>query len=117
MRFALLALAVAVAACGSPAGPGASYRAVTVADTMYGPDSVTIAVGAGVRWTNIGPSGHTVTPDTGVAFGATLGAPGMDAYGYPTAGGTYSKVFATAGTYHYHCNFHAVMHGVVVVTP
>jgi plastocyanin len=117
MRFALLAAALAIAACGNPSGPAVSYSTVSVVDTAYAPDTVTIAAGAGVRWTNLGPSGHTVTPDTGAAFGATLGAPGMDAYGYPTAGGSYSKVFATAGTYAYHCNFHAAMHGVVVVTP
>jgi len=120
MRYALSAVALAAAAaaaCGTPSGPAASYTAVSVADTAYAPDTVTIAAGAGVTWMNIGPSTHTVTSDSGPAFGATLGAPGSDAYGSPTAGGSYSRVFATAGTYRYHCNFHAVMHGVVIVTP
>jgi plastocyanin len=121
MRHRLFGVAlVAFAACSSPAGPGGPaiiYSNVGVADTLYNPDTVTIAAGAGVRWMNAGALSHTVSADSGGAFNATLGPPGIDAYGYPTAGQSYNKVFATAGTYRYHCNFHASMHGVVVVIP
>jgi plastocyanin len=119
----LVVTLVAFVACSNPAapggggGPGVSYYGVGVADSLYNPDSVTIAAGGGVKWTNAGPSTHTVTADTGSAFNATIGPPGMDPYGYPTAGQAFSRVFATAGTYRYHCNFHANMHGVIVVTP
>ena len=118
----VLAALAAYSACSNPSGPGGggpgvTYRGVGVADSAYTPDSVTIVAGTGVRWTNSGPSTHTVTVDTGTAFNATIGPPGMDPYGYPTAGQSFGKVFATAGTYRYHCEFHANMHGVVVVTP
>ena len=120
MRFACLTLTLVFTACSSstgPGGPSVSYSNVAVADSSYTPDTITIAAGAGIRWMNSGPSSHTVTADTGSTFNQTLGPPGMDAYGYPTAGQSYNKVFAAAGTYAYHCNFHANMHGVVVVTP
>jgi plastocyanin len=119
MRLALFAavLAAAAAACdGDPAGPSVSYTSVAVADYTFGPDTVTIAAGRGVRWTNAGPSAHIVSADGG-SFTGTLGAPGMDAYGYPTGGGSYSKVFTTAGSYAYHCSLHVQMTGVVIVTP
>jgi len=120
MRFVSLTLTLVFAACSSstgPGGPAVSYSNVSVADTLYSPDTVTIAAGAGVSWKNNGALTHSVTADTGATFNASIGPAGMDAYGYPTAGQTYSKVFATAGTYAYHCNFHASMHGVVIVTP
>ena len=118
MRLALFAAVLATAgACSSdPAGPSVSYSTVAVADYAFGPDTVTIAVGRGVRWANAGPSAHTVTADGG-SFTGTLGAPGMDMYGYPTGGGSYSKVFTTAGTYAYHCRIHASMHGTITIAP
>ena len=118
MRLALFAavLATAAACSSDPAGPSVSYSTVAVTDYMFGPDTVSIAAGRGVRWANAGPSAHTVTADGG-SFTGTLGAPGMDMYGYPTGGGSYSKVFTTPGTYAYHCTLHVQMTGVVVVTP
>jgi plastocyanin len=117
MRLALFATVLAAAACGSdPAGPSVSYTNVAVADYTFGPDTVTIAAGRGVRWANAGPSAHTVNADGG-SFAGSLGAPGMGVYGYPTGGGSYSKVFTTAGTFAYHCTIHAQMTGVVIVTP
>jgi plastocyanin len=35
--------------------------------------------------------------------------------GLYTSGGTYSYTFATAGTYPYHCAFHPMMTGTIVV--
>jgi len=117
MRLALFATVLAAAACGSdPAGPSVSYTNVAVADYTFGPDTVTIAAGRGVRWANAGPSAHTVNAD-GDSFAGSLGAPGMDMYGYPTGGGSYSKVFTTPGSYPYHCTLHVQMTGVVIVTP
>jgi plastocyanin len=119
MRYALLAFAVVLAAtaCSNSSDPGVSFSSVGIADSSYTPDTVRIAAGAGVRWTNAGPSTHSITPDTGSAFGATLSPPGMDPYGYPTGVESYNKKFTTAGTFPYHCTFHANMHGAVVVTP
>lgn len=98
---------------GGPSGPG-----VGVADFQFSPDTITIAAGQSVVWSNSGPSSHTVTSDNSSWTSATLGAPsGTDPYGYPTGGGSFSHLFSSAGTYHYHCSIHAGMTGVVIVTP
>jgi len=126
-RLILSALTLGLLACsssspmasGSPGSPGGpSGPGVGVADFHFSPDSITISAGQSVEWSNSGPSSHTVTSDNSSWTSATLGAPsGMDPYGYPTGGGTFSHMFSSAGTYHYHCSIHAGMTGVVVVTP
>jgi len=90
---------------------------VTISDYQYTPDTIMIAVGTPVRWTNHGAVSHTATADSGAFNSGALGAPGTDGYGNPTPGATYDKTFTTAGTFAYHCAVHAFMHGVVVVTP
>lgn len=127
-RLIVSAMTVGLAACSktsSPAGPasggppsGGANALVTVADYQFSPDTVTIAAGQSVEWSNNGPSSHTVTSDNSAWSSATLGAPGgMDPYGYPTGGGTFTNTFGSAGTYHYHCSIHAGMNAVVIVTP
>lgn len=120
MRLALFAGAaiVACAACTkSPADPTSSYATVTITDFTYGPDTVTIAAGKGVRWVNHGPSTHSATADSGAFNSGALGAPGSDGYGGMTAGGAYARAFSTPGTFAYHCAFHAQMTGTLIVTP
>ena len=127
-RLIIAALFLGLAACsssppmsstssGTPPG-GPPSPGVGVADYQFSPDTITIAAGQSVLWSNSGPSSHTVTSDNSSWTSATLGAPsGTDPYGYPTGGGTFSHMFSSAGTYHYHCSIHAGMTGVVVVTP
>ena len=96
--------------------PAAQF--VTIADYAFGPDSITISAGQAVEWSNSGPSTHTVTSNTGAWNSATLAPPsGTDPYGGMASGGSFTRTFATAGTYHYHCSIHSTMTGVVVVTP
>lgn len=129
-RLIISALSFGLVACSSsspmsssspgtpPPGGGPSGPAVGVADYQFSPDSITISAGESVVWSNSGPSSHTVTSDNSSWTSATLGAPsGTDPYGYPTGGGTFSHLFSSAGTYHYHCSIHSGMTGVVVVTP
>ena len=127
-RVVIVAVTLGLAACSSKSptssftggggGGGPSGPAVTVADFQFSPDTITIAAGQSVLWTNNGPSTHTVTSDNSSWTSASLGAPGgTDPYGYPTGGGTFSHMFSSAGTYHYHCSIHAGMTAVVVVTP
>lgn len=118
MRLALFACAVSVlAACSSPSGPAVSYSNVAISDAGFAPGTVTIVAGAGVRWTNSGALGHTITADGGAFGSGTLGAPGSDGYGGMTSGGSFRWVFAAAGTFPYHCSIHTGMTGAVVVTP
>ncbi len=111
----LLAAAALLTGCGSssksssaPAAPVASAATVTIKNFLFVPASTTVRVGGTVTWTNQDSSEHTATPDSGTPFADT---------------GTLSQnhsskaiTFKTAGTFAYHCAFHAFMHGTVVVT-
>ena len=135
MRLCHGSLLVFLAACGSstsyssappppppppampPPPPAPGTVIVTIADYQYASDTITIAKGTPVRWNNGGPSGHTVTSDGGVFDSGTLAGPGTDAYGAPTPGAQYTRVFSTEGTFAYHCKLHLGMNGAVIVTP
>ncbi len=124
------ALALTVAACGgggtpSPApasGPPASIApasiapastspaggdAVKIAGFAFAPVALTVKIGATVTWTNTDTATHTVVWDDG--------SPGS---GSLTSGGApYTRTFATAGTFAYHCGIHSSMTGTIVVQP
>jgi amicyanin len=78
----------------------------TIQNLAFSPNPITITVGSTVTWTNRDGAPHTVTADDG-SWGSTstLGQ-----------GGTYSHVFASPGSYTYHCAIHPFMKGTVVVT-
>lgn len=120
----ILLTAVLIAACsGGPAGPattpalpsalatpvasgpaGAAADAVTIQGFAFKPETITISAGTTVTWANQDSVAHTVTADDG-SFDST-----------PVAGGTaFSQVFATPGTFAYHCTIHPTMKGTIVV--
>ncbi len=114
---ATLALAAALAACSTgPAAPSAAAsaaapssaaggaNAVTIKDLAFAPGSITVSVGSTVTWTNQDTTGHTVTADDGSFDSKTI-----------AGGASFSQMFATAGTYAYHCNIHSSMTATVVV--
>jgi plastocyanin len=124
-RFVLLAGILALAtACGSsnsatpssptptptpsPAASGSTVAIPTGAQTLgssaYVPNPITVAAGRAVTWMNNDSTAHTVTSNTGVFNSGTLG-PGQ----------SFSFTFQNAGTFQYHCSFHAGMVGSVVV--
>jgi plastocyanin len=70
----------------------------------YAPDTLTVAVGTTVAWTNTDAISHTVTSDTSAFNSGTLG---------PNAAFTFT--FQNAGTFAYHCAIHPGMVGSVVV--
>jgi plastocyanin len=88
-----------------PGGPGTDE--VWIQGSAYDPTSITVSQGTSITWTNKDGVTHTVTSDTPNLFDS------------PNLGtnGTYSHTFTSAGTFTYHCNFHANMHGTVIVTP
>ena len=122
----VLALALAVAACGgsgaataapatsAPSAPaaespsaapaGGGEDAVQIADFAFAPASITIAAGASVTWTNGDSAGHTVTADDG----------GFDS-GTIANGASFTQDFPDAGTFAYHCAIHPAMTATVVV--
>ncbi|MDF3039904.1 MAG: blue (type 1) copper domain protein [Thermomicrobiales bacterium] len=88
--------------------PSAQLRdeaAVSIANFAFQPDTLQVAVGTAVTWTNSDSTAHTVTSDTG-AFDAGALAPGA----------SFTQTFTTPGTYTYHCQIHPFMTGTIVVS-
>jgi plastocyanin len=77
---------------------------------IFNPTSYNATVnGAAVVWKNSGGVLHTVTANATAngslpTFNANVGQ----------NGGTYSFTFTQAGTYHYYCNIHLWMKGVII---
>jgi plastocyanin len=108
------------AACGStysstppspvPSTPGATSQvsirmgAEVLGDQAYAPDTLNVAVGDAVAWTNADSVAHTSTSD-GNGWNSGVIAPGQG----------FSTTFQASGTYRYHCAIHPGMVGTVVV--
>lgn len=86
---------------GETAGPGA----VEIADFAFGPEVLTVAVGATVTWTNTDDATHTVTADDG----ETLASEDLK------ADDTFAKTFEAPGSFEYICKFHPNMRGTITV--
>ncbi|HZE07675.1 MAG TPA: plastocyanin/azurin family copper-binding protein [Gemmatimonadaceae bacterium] len=95
-----------------PPPPPPPPNGVAVTNDLYTPASRSVAVGTSVTWvwntctgdvyTGQSCASHNVTFDDGVAS--------------PTqSDGTYSRTFAAAGTYTYHCTVHPSMTGTITV--
>ena len=96
----LLAALVAVAACsgddnGGDGGPGPGPEGdITVENNDFDPSSLEVAPGASVVWAwSSGGVTHNVTFDDGEQSGNR-------------SSGTYTRTFAAAGSYPYHCTIH-----------
>src|SRR5947199_1092324 len=76
---------------------------VKIDNFVFGPETITVPVGATVTWTNKDDIPHTVTA-TGV-----FASPGLD---YDE---TFSHTFTKPGSYTYSCALHPRMTGTVVV--
>jgi plastocyanin len=87
----------------SPATMPASM--ITISDFDFG-DPITVSPGATVMVMNGDTETHTVTADSASSFDATVTAGGTAMFTAPTK----------PGTYPFHCNFHADMHGTLTVT-
>jgi plastocyanin len=92
------AATAAAATCGGSGG-----TPVAAADIKFNPNSVTVAPGGTVTWTNGDQVPHTVTFTSGPDCGQFAG------------GATVSATFPAAGTYAYKCTIHSSMTGTVVV--
>ena len=79
---------------------------VTIQNFAFSPQTITVAPGTTVIWTNKDNVEHTVTSDTGA---------------WPDSGSlatnkTFSHTFTKAGTYAYHCGLHPSMTAKVIVS-
>jgi plastocyanin len=124
LRFVLVsAIALAVTACGSgystptpapspvPVTPPSSSTPISVptgASTLgnraFNPDTLDVAAGTTVTWTNNDSIAHT----------STSNGAGWDSGAIPPQG-HFSMTFANAGTFPYHCAIHPGMVGTVTV--
>jgi plastocyanin len=91
----------------APSTNAAAAKNVTISNFQFTPKTITIKAGGTVTWTNKEGT-HTVTADDN-----SWESPNLN------AGKTFSRQFASAGTYRYHCSFHGSpggdMSGVVNV--
>jgi plastocyanin len=127
---AVLALALALAACGGDnnddtargtttetASPAANQ--VTMRLIAFKPESLAVAAGTTVTWTQKDAGTHTVTSGTvtqGTA-GVTTAPDGTFDSGSLATDATFEFTFEAAGTFPYFCNVHpATMRGEVRVT-
>ncbi|HSV12505.1 MAG TPA: cupredoxin domain-containing protein [Hanamia sp.] len=73
---------------------------------MSFPATTTIKKGTVITWNNKDGIAHTVTSNDGITFDS----------GTLDPGGTFSFTANTVGSFPYHCNFHSMMKGTLVVT-
>jgi plastocyanin len=89
----------AASATATAAGPK-----ISIADMKFSAP-LTVTPGATVTVVNSDSVEHTVTADSGNAFNAEVGDNGTAAFTAPTQPGTYA----------YHCTYHPMMHGQLIV--
>jgi len=90
--------------------PPSGTTIVTIQDFSFTPDNVTISANGIVKWTNNGPSTHTVTS------GTTPTPDGVFNSGILGTGATVCVQFLGIGTAQYFCELHPTMTGIVTVT-
>ena len=102
MKRGLFLLAVlAVGACGSKK-PAAKILHVDIRGMKFEPDSLAVAVGDTVEWTNDDLVPHSVTSSS---FDSKAIAPHA----------TWSYVARTGGDFAYNCTFHPMMVAAIIV--
>jgi len=93
------------AASASSSSSGSSASAVEIKGFAFSPNSIQVAAGTTVTWTNSDTTTHTVTADDGSFDSGNL-----------DPGKTFSFTFDKAGTFTYHCAIHPNMKATIVVT-
>jgi plastocyanin len=94
-------------AASSSAAPVSGHVTVPISGYAFHPAKLVVAPGTKVTFANHDQTAHTAT-----ATGS--GASGFDS-GTIKPGASATVTFRKAGTYTYICQFHAFMHGTVVV--
>ena len=84
--------------------PPSATADVKIDNFSFGPDTLTVAVGTTVTWTNQDDIPHTVVSTDGVFKSKVR-----------DTGEKFSYTFAKAGTYPYYCSVHPKMTGKIVV--
>jgi plastocyanin len=90
----------------SPASAAPPPNTVYMSGMVFSPITLTVAKGTMVTWKNTDGLAHTATSDSGVWDTGNL-----------ASGASTTTTFTTAGTFAYHCTYHASMgmKGTVIV--
>jgi len=90
---------------GTPSTPiSIPAGAETLGNRAFNPDSLDVAVGSTVTWTNTDSIAHTSTSDTRLWDSGSVAPHGQ-----------FSMTFQNAGTFPYHCAIHPGMVGTITV--
>jgi plastocyanin len=105
----LFSVSLGLAACSSSSkaqasGPAAA-GAIAIKNFAFSPNPITVKAGDTITISNQDSLAHTFT-DGGGAFDT----------GPISAGSSKTVTIAAVGTYHYHCNIHPNMTGVIQAT-
>lgn len=84
--------------------PKPQPNTVVISNYAFGPTSMTVTKGTTVTWQNDDAVAHTSTSNTGAWDTGNI-----------SAGGSATTTFSTAGTFAYHCTYHTMMTGTIVV--
>jgi plastocyanin len=120
--FALIASLLVLAACSSgttstpaPAAPSPASTTAAAPAAATGPtisiagmkftSPASVAPGATITVTNSDSAEHSVTADSGNAFNVDVDGKGTATFTAPSQPGTYA----------YHCTYHPMMHGQLIV--
>ena len=104
-------------------GPTYPTLVVTIGDdyetTSFHPDTIRIVAGSSIEWKNQSPVYHLLVADSSERFTAgampetPLATLGGENHDYPSS--TATITWGTTGTFHYQCEIHSFMTGVVIV--
>jgi plastocyanin len=97
-------LLFAASPCVTANDQPAAVNEVKIDNFVFGPETITVPVGATVTWTNKDDIPHTSVSTDGVFKSKVLDTDEK-----------FSYTFAKAGTYPYYCTIHPKMTGKVVV--
>jgi plastocyanin len=104
VMIALLLLSVGSAKVIANDQPSAANATVNIDNFVFGPQTLTVPVGATVTWTNKDDIPHTSVSTDGVFKSKVLDTDEK-----------FSYKFDKAGTYNYYCTIHPKMTGKIVV--
>ena len=137
IRSALLAVPLALAACGgdgastgprNPAPPASTPNDIGIfvgasqfTTTAFSPNPKVVALGGNpsvaVRWVNKDITGGNYAEGSATIHNITSDAGTFAASGGLGGNGTHSVSLTTAGDYPYHCAIHTTMVGTITVGP
>ncbi len=89
----------------APTEAVAGGTTVDIAEFMFGPAELSVAVGDTVTWTNLDNAAHT----------ATATVPGTISSGDLQSGAVYEYTFEAGGSFQYICAYHPFMTGTITV--